>query len=276
MLKNGNNVKVYNTVLVTNGNLLSLISLRHWLDCYGHVLKAVVITTKLPSAKNNIRGVLDILVNSGFRYCFFKLFFNVFYPIILRLSGKPYDLKSYLRGSGLEFIYTDNANADWVVNKLKTIGPDILLSFSATTRFDAELLSVAKRASVNLHYALLPEYAGLSPYFWYLFNDEEKSGCTLHVISDRLDAGNIIEQRSFPMEGITSVARVLLEQAKLASPMLNRYYGGEISEDVVSKQDMARRSYYRHPTRAQATTFHKQGKQYVKREDLHEIYKLVS
>jgi methionyl-tRNA formyltransferase len=264
------------TLLITNGNLLSFLSLRNWIDINRHTLQAVIITTKLPSTKNNILGVFEILRKSGLRYCGFKLLTNVFYPLGLKLIGKPYNIRSYLRKSQIPIIYTSNVNEERIVSIAREIAPDIILSFSATTRFSDELVSISNRVSINLHYALLPAYAGLSPYFWYLFNSEPSSGCTLHVISSKLDAGNIIEQRSFSMSQISSVAQVLLAQAKLASPMLNRFYSGLSSENEIEAQDLAKRTYYRHPNREQAALFHRQGKKYITFADIKTIYQMAS
>lgn len=264
------------TVLVTNGNLISLIALRLWLDENLSVLKLVVITTKLPSAKSNVRETFKILRNSGIRYCGFKLFSNLFFPLFLKIIGRPYNVQSYIRNTGIRIVRTENVNDPAVIAKIKSSSPDILLSFSATTKFCAELISASKRVSINLHYALLPKYAGLSPYFWYLFNHEKTSGCTLHVISDVLDAGNVIEMRSFAMNGCNSVASVLLQQTKLVSPMLNDFYKGKTSENSLTKQNLSERSYFRHPTKAQAVVFNKSSHEYITFEDAREILNLVS
>ena len=163
-----------------------------------------------------------------------------------------------------------------VIAQIKNSSPDILLSFSATTKFCSQLIGASGRVSINLHYALLPKYAGLSPYFWYLFNKEKTSGCTLHIISDVLDAGNVIEMRSFSMKGCNSVASVLLQQTKLVSPMLNDFYRGETSENSLTKQNLSDRSYFRHPNRLQASQFNRSSKVYVTFQDIRLIYDLVS
>lgn len=264
------------TVLITNGNLISLIALRDWLDENDSVLKLVVITTKLPSAKSNVLETFKILNKSGFRYCSFKIFTNLMFPFFLKIIGRPYNLFSYLKARGIPFVRTDNVNESSVLEKIETFSPEILLSFSATTKFSNELISVPKRVAINLHYALLPKYAGLSPYFWYLFNKEKTSGCTLHIISNVLDAGNIIDMRSFSMERCTSVASVLLKQTKLVSPMLNDFYSGKTSENLLERQELSERSYFRHPNKSQASIFNNSSNIYITISDVREMLNLVS
>jgi methionyl-tRNA formyltransferase len=71
---------------------------------------------------------------------------------------------------------------------------------------------------VNAHYALLPAYAGLSPYFWYLHQRERHCGVTFHQIISKLDAGPIIEQSEFSIEHMRTVMAVLLEQTAQVLP----------------------------------------------------------
>ena len=47
---------------------------------------------------------------------------------------------------------------------------------------------------VNVHYALLPQYRGLAAVQWGLINGERELGITIHVITNDLDAGNILYQ----------------------------------------------------------------------------------
>lgn len=51
------------------------------------------------------------------------------------------------------------------------------------------------RPSYNLHPGLLPHGRGYYPVFWALW-DGEPAGATLHRMTERLDAGPIVDQRS--------------------------------------------------------------------------------
>ncbi|TWT40873.1 Bifunctional polymyxin resistance protein ArnA [Phycisphaerae bacterium RAS1] len=258
------------TVLVTNGNLLSLLSLGDFLKAHHRDIAAVFITTRLPSQRSNIIGVWRMFLRSGWAYTKFKLLTNRLLPMRLRGKGLCPTVAEYLRhvGSPAEVIDAADINEPAIVERVRGFAPEILLSFSATTRFQDQLVEVPSRAAVNAHYALLPAYAGLSPYFWYLRNGESESGVTLHQIASRLDAGPIIEQRRFAMAGLRTVLGVLRKQMALVSPMLNRFYAGETSEQGAYPQDLSKRSYFRHPTRADVSALLRQGIQFHDREDL--------
>ncbi len=52
--------------------------------------------------------------------------------------------------------------------------------------------------SYNLHYSLLPKYAGKDPLFWQLIH-ETKSGFTIHCVTSEIDGGPIVFQKETPI-----------------------------------------------------------------------------
>jgi hypothetical protein len=240
------------TVIVSNGNLLSMVALGPWLLRHLNLLRAVYITHLLPSQKSNLLGLVKVLSTSGFAYTNFKLATNVLLPLTLQLRGLPSSLEGLLRRAGwaLPIRHVLTANAPDVVDEIRRLAPDYLLSFSATHRFQEPLINAAKVAAINVHYSLLPEYAGLSPYFWYLCHGRKVAGVTFHQIAFQLDAGSIIEQVRFPTADLDSVLALALKDAETAGPILERFYAGETSLEHLRPQDLSQRTYCGHPTRA--------------------------
>jgi phosphoribosylglycinamide formyltransferase 1 len=50
---------------------------------------------------------------------------------------------------------------------------------------------------INIHPSLLPKFKGLNTFSRILKNKEKKTGCTVHFVTDKLDSGKIITQKSF-------------------------------------------------------------------------------
>ena len=48
---------------------------------------------------------------------------------------------------------------------------------------------------LNIHPSLLPKYKGLNTHSRVIANKEKFSGCTVHLVTPKLDAGKIIEQK---------------------------------------------------------------------------------
>ena len=48
---------------------------------------------------------------------------------------------------------------------------------------------------INIHPSLLPKYKGLNTHKRVLINKEKYSGCTVHLVSSKLDSGKILLQK---------------------------------------------------------------------------------
>lgn len=248
-------------VLITNGNLSSMISLRDWIDCCGEDVRAVFVTYKLPSSKGNISGILSMLKFSGFAYTYLKIWVNKIAPMLIKIRGKPASVAEYFRGTGLSVpIYlVESVNTDEVVEKIRVLRVDYIVSFSATQRFKENLLSAPLMGAINVHFGALPRYAGLSPYFWHLYNNEKDFGVTLHRIEPKLDAGAIIDQGIFSRENINTCMELNLKMSECVSPMLLKFFKGETSFEEARLQDAQDRTYFRHPSREQVKKLKESG-----------------
>ena len=58
---------------------------------------------------------------------------------------------------------------------------------------------------INIHPSLLPKYKGINTFSRVLKNKEKLSGCTVHYVSQKLDAGKIILQKSFSINKNESI-----------------------------------------------------------------------
>ena len=50
---------------------------------------------------------------------------------------------------------------------------------------------------LNIHPSLLPKFKGLNTFSRIIKNKECKTGCTVHYVNEKLDAGKIISKKSF-------------------------------------------------------------------------------
>ncbi len=62
------------------------------------------------------------------------------------------------------------------------------------------ILDIPKVGSINLHASLLPKYRGAAPIHWAVINGEEKTGCTIFFLDEKVDTGNIILQKEIAIE----------------------------------------------------------------------------
>lgn len=252
--------KLKRCVLITNGNLASLIALRGWLDTYGDSIVKVYVTYKLPSSRSNLQGLFSMLMKSGWSYTWLKLWVNKIAPLILQIRGRPASVKDYLRmiAPNVPVELVDSVKTEKVLADVRSLKPEILVSFSATQRFPESLINIFTTSAINVHYGALPRYAGLSPYFWHIYNNESYYGVTLHRIESKLDAGGIVEQQEKPIESHDCLS-LMVEMASHVSPMLINFFSGFTSLENISLQDHSKRTYFGHPSSKQVKEFKNRG-----------------
>ena len=57
-----------------------------------------------------------------------------------------------------------------------------------------------RKRIINIHPSLLPKYKGLKTFERVLFDKEKKTGCTVHFVTEKLDSGKTIVQKTFFIE----------------------------------------------------------------------------
>jgi phosphoribosylglycinamide formyltransferase-1 len=74
---------------------------------------------------------------------------------------------------------------------------------------------------INIHPSLLPKYKGLNTHQRALDNKEKYSGCTVHFVNSKLDAGKIILQKKvkiFKNDTVEKLSKRILKQEHLLYP----------------------------------------------------------
>ena len=76
---------------------------------------------------------------------------------------------------------------------------DIIYSVQYHQILRAEHIAKAKNMAVNLHMAPLPEYRGSNQFSFAILEDKTEFGTTVHVMDTRIDNGDILFQKRFPI-----------------------------------------------------------------------------
>ena len=143
-------------------------------------------------------------------------------------------------------------NAPNVVAQIAACAPDFLFSFYYRSMLGSEMLALPRRGALNMHGSLLPKYRGRAPVNWAILNGERHTGATLHYMTQKPDAGDIVAQQAVPIlpddtalevfGKVTLAAEIALDAALPAliagtAPRLvqdlaqGSYFGGRKPED---------------------------------------------
>jgi methionyl-tRNA formyltransferase len=102
-----------------------------------------------------------------------------------------------------------NVNASDTVLAIRELHPDLLLSIAYNQILRAPARVVAPLGALNIHAGKLPWYRGRNVINWALINGESEIGVTAHFMDDGIDTGDILLQRSVPVDWCDTYGDVL-------------------------------------------------------------------
>ena len=96
---------------------------------------------------------------------------------------------------GFEVLETEDVNDPAVRERLRKCQARLGLAIAFGQKFGPDLLSMMPGGCINLHASLLPKYRGAAPINWAIARGEERTGCTVFKIVERMDAGPVLTSR---------------------------------------------------------------------------------
>lgn len=99
----------------------------------------------------------------------------------------------------------DRLRCEEFVQEVQAIPADIYVVVAYGKLIPKEIFDFPPLKTINLHPSLLPKYRGAAPIPWAIINGEKKTGVTVQLINERMDAGDIVVQEEIPLdENITT------------------------------------------------------------------------
>jgi len=136
-------------------------------------------------------------------------------------------------------------NADDVLERVRACEPEFLLSCHYRQMLKRPLLASARRGAYNVHGSLLPKYRGRVPINWAILHGETETGATLHAMTEKADAGDIVDQIAVPILP-DDTAREVLDKVTVAAEMvLHRSVPALVAGTAkLTPQDPSKASYF--------------------------------
>ena len=82
---------------------------------------------------------------------------------------------------------------------LRAWQPDLIVVVAYGKMLPNSVLTLPPLGCINVHASLLPKYRGAAPIQWAIANGEKETGVTIMRIIERMDAGDILLQKSLPI-----------------------------------------------------------------------------
>ncbi len=154
---------------------------------------------------------------------------------IVTIDGSP--TQNFARENSIPFIITKRFTPE-TTKQIKTLGTDFFVVEDYGLILPEDLLDIPKVAALNVHHSLLPKYRGASPAPSAILAGEKVTGVSIIKMTDKVDAGDILEQKEYPIssEDTTDTILTALNKigGKLVTEVIKNY---EEYEKKAKKQD---------------------------------------
>ena len=102
----------------------------------------------------------------------------------------------------------------------------------AFRRLPAEIFSIPKYGTINLHASLLPNYRGAAPINWCLINNEVKTGVTTFFINEKIDQGDILLKEEVNISDKDNFGSLYTKLSSVGSRLLIKTIKGVLSKSL--------------------------------------------
>lgn len=137
--------------------------------------------------------------------------------------------------------------------RLGDVTVDWLFSIANLSLIPEDVLSLASKGAINFHDGPLPAYAGLNAPVWALLNGERNHGITWHMITDEVDAGEIVMRQAIAIDddetAFTLNAKCFAAAIESFGPLIEALEVDNLSTEI---QDFSTRTIFARADRPHA------------------------
>ena len=178
---------------------------------------------------------------------------EVFFKLKKKLSRifpfiKSPSILQFAQNMGIPVFNVKTVNNQSFLEELLKLKPDIIIN-QAQNILKNEFLSVPKIGVINRHNALLPKNRGRLTPFWVLYKGEKETGVSIHFVNEKIDEGDIIVQKRFPISKQDNFNTIVKKNYQIApKAMLEALAKLEKSNYDIIKNDNNLATYNSIPT----------------------------
>lgn len=168
----------------------------------------VLVHRPARDAKRLIRNQVKNLKRHGWRWVPYQAA-----EVLQLLLGGRHKKREWQRPARVEVISVPAINGPEAVEKLRQFRPQLGLAIAAPILRPA-VFDIPELGTLNIHKGKLPDYRGMPPAFWEIWNGADAVGVTVHRVDAGLDTGPILLEETVPIEPHSTPAglRVRLDE----------------------------------------------------------------
>jgi len=132
----------------------------------------------------------------------------------------PTPVKEYALTQNLPVYQPERLVEAEEVEQLRRLQPELIVAAAYGQLLSEEVLAIPPMGCINVHSSLLPKYRGAAPINWAVVNGDAETGVTIMHMAKELDAGDIIDQVTTPIDPDEFVEQVHDRLAQLGGELL--------------------------------------------------------
>ena len=164
--------------------------------------------------------------------------------------GAEWSEESIALRPGVRIERIEDLHSDATLATVRAFRPVLGLSIAAPILRRA-LFEIPRLGTLNLHKGKLPEYRGMPPAFWELWNGESRIGCSVHKIDAGLDTGDLVCETAVLREHHSTLRGLQLQLDSIGIDLVARAVSQVLAGATSAVPQIGRGNTYRKPTLAQ-------------------------
>ena len=145
----------------------------------------------------------------------------------------PSPVKEFAVEKGIPVFQPERFRDPEVVETLRALAPELICVVAYGKILPAEVLDIPPCGCINIHASLLPKLRGAGPIQWSILNGDRETGVTAMYMSEKLDAGDMIDRIVIPIEdtdnGVTLTEKMAAAGGELLVKTVNAIAAGTAS-----------------------------------------------
>ena len=121
---------------------------------------------------------------------------------------------------GLEVYQPARIRNPEAVEKIRELGPDLLVVVAYGQIIPASVLSIARLGAINVHASLLPRHRGAAPVAHAILAGDAETGVTIMKMDEQLDHGPVLAARSTAIGARENAAGLTTRLAEMGAELL--------------------------------------------------------
>ena len=161
------------------------------------------------------------------------------------------DLEALGRSLGFAVRITDDYHAEASLAFVRDLAPDLGLVYG-TRILKPSLFAIPRHGSINIHKRKVPDYRGGGPIgLWEMLDGQPEIGVTVHQVTEKLDAGHVVNTATIPIEPFDTLTSLSLKAHVVGNDLLVRSVAEYAAGTVRLQPQRAAGKTFRSPTPAQ-------------------------